>query len=352
MADQDNRTEQPTARRLEKAREKGQIPQSQELGSAATLVCLLGAAVLAGPWFVEWADEKVREGVSCRTEALSSLPAFTAFMHERIVESMMIMAPFLLALTVGGTAAAILMGGLNFTPSALAPKLDQLNPVSGFKKLFSVESLVKLGLSVLKLIFIAVIVWIYLEDKMESLALLQWLEAGELLAAMGKLILGVTIRISLAIAVIALADVIYQKWQYIRRLKMTRQEVRDEHRDTEGPPEIRSKVRQKQFEAAMRRMLQEVPKANVVLVNPDHVAVAIRYEPKKMAAPVVVAKGGDHMCEKIKEIARSYGVPILRRPPLARELYARVKLGHPIPESLYTAVAEVLALIYRLRRSS
>lgn len=133
MADQDNRTEQPTARRLEKAREKGQIPQSQELGSAATLVCLLGAAVLAGPWFVEWADEKVREGVSCRTEALSSLPAFTAFMHERIVESMMIMAPFLLALTVGGTAAAILMGGLNFTPSALAPKLDQLNPVSGFK---------------------------------------------------------------------------------------------------------------------------------------------------------------------------------------------------------------------------
>lgn len=352
MADQDNRTEQPTARRLEKAREKGQIPQSQELGSAATLVCLLGAAVLAGPWFVEWADEKVREGVSCRTEALSSLPAFTAFMHERIVESMMIMAPFLLALTVGGTAAAILMGGLNFTPSALAPKLDQLNPVSGFKKLFSVESLVKLGLSVLKLIFIAVIVWIYLEDKMESLALLQWLEAGELLAAMGKLILGVTIRISLAIAVIALADVIYQKWQYIRRLKMTKQEVRDEHRDTEGPPEIRSKVRQKQFEAAMRRMLQEVPKANVVLVNPDHVAVAIRYEPKKMAAPVVVAKGGDHMCEKIKEIARSYGVPILRRPPLARELYARVKLGHPIPESLYTAVAEVLALIYRLRRSS
>ena len=151
--------------------------------------------------------------------------------------------------------------------------------------------------------------------------------------------------------VIGAVDLFYHKWKYIENLKMTKQEVRDEHRDTEGAPEVKSRIRRKQYEAAMRRMLQDVPKADVVLVNPTHVAVALRYDSTKMRAPVVVAKGGDHMCEKIKDIARSYGVPIIRRPSLARELFATVKLGKPIPDTLFVAVAEVLALVYRLRKS-
>lgn len=351
MAEKDNKTEQPTARRLDKAREKGQVPQSEEVNSAATLVCLITVTWLAGPWFTDWAKQKIREGFTCDTSVVENAQAFNGFMQELITQSLMIMAPFLLAVAIGGIAAGIAVSGFNFIPSALNPKLDALNPINGIKKLFSPESLVKLGLSVLKLSIIALIVWLYLEDRIEAMAAYQWLEIGELLGAMGRLIFGAVFRIILALALIAVIDLIYQKWRHIDKLKMTKQEVRDETRDTDGAPEVKSKIRQKQFEAAMRRMLQEVPKANVVLVNPDHVAVAIRYDPKKMAAPVVVAKGGDHMCEKIKEIARSYGVPILRRPPLARELYAKVKLGHPIPESLYTAVAEILALIHRLRQA-
>lgn len=351
MADQDNRTEQPTQRRLDKAREKGQVPQSQELASAATLICLIGVTVLAGPWFTEWSKKIIRDGFSCNVSNVANTQAFNAFMHEQIVQGLLVIAPFLLALAVGGIVAGLAISGLNFNPQSLDLKFDQLNPVNGLKKLFGAESLMRLALSIVKLVFIGIIVWIYLSDKLEALARLQWLDTRQLLGAMSGLILGAVIRIILALIVIAIIDVIYQKWQHINKLKMTKQEVRDEHRDTDGPPEIRSKLRQKQFETAMRRMLQEVPKANVVLVNPDHVAVALRYDPKVSQAPIVVAKGGDHMCEKIKEIARSYGVPILRRPPLARELYATVKLGRPVPESLYTAVAEILALIYRLRQS-
>ena len=158
-----------------------------------------------------------------------------------------------------------------------------------------------------------------------------------------------TIRICIALLVIAAIDVFFQKWKHTKDLKMTRQEVKTERKDTEGSPELKGRIRRVQIEMAKKRMLQEVPKANVVLVNPTHVAVALRYETKTMDAPVVLAKGADHLAEKIREIARAYGVPIIRRPELARTLYSAVKPGDSIPQALYVAVAEVLAMIYRLR---
>ena len=164
------------------------------------------------------------------------------------------------------------------------------------------------------------------------------------------MILGLMIRVCLALLVIGIGDVLFQKWKYTKDLKMTKQEVKEERKQTEGAPEVKSRIRRIQIEMAMKRMLQEVPKANVVLVNPTHVAVALRYEAKTMEAPVLVAKGADHLSEKIREIARAYGVPILRRPELARTIYATVEPGSTIPETLYVAVAEVLAMIYRLRQ--
>jgi flagellar biosynthetic protein FlhB len=157
------------------------------------------------------------------------------------------------------------------------------------------------------------------------------------------------IRICIALVVIAIADAFYQKWKYIKELKMTRQELKEERKDTEGSPEVKGRIRKVQLGMAMKRMLQEVPKASVVLVNPTHVAVALRYEAKTMEAPVMVAKGADHLAEKIREIARAYGVPIVRRPELARTIYSTVQPGNVIPQTLYAAVAEVLAMIYRLR---
>ena len=182
------------------------------------------------------------------------------------------------------------------------------------------------------------------------LAALRWAWSTELMGAIARIIFGLGLRVSLAVLAIGLADAFYQKWQYMQEMKMTRQEVRQELKDMEGSPEVKARIRRIQVEMSMRRLKQEVPKANVILVNPTHVAVALRYEPKTMDAPVLLAKGADHIAERIVSIGRSYGVPIIRRPEVARAIYATVKPGQPIPESFYVAVAEVLAMLLRLRQ--
>lgn len=349
MARDPSKTEKPTSRRLKKAQKEGRVVQSQEMLSAATLIALIGSVALLGPWFVKWAKKQIISGMSCDTSVCENSQVFVAFVNDRIVDVMFVMSPFLLAIIMAGAIGSILVSGPHFTPKALAWKVESLNPLKGAQRFLSFDSVIKLLFSVAKLVLIGVIVFFYLRSKIPLLTLLQWTEPDQLMGSIGGLVLGVVLRIVLALLVIGLIDWFYRKWKYIEDLKMTKQEVKDEHRNMEGAPEVKNKIRQKQFQAALRRMLQDVPKANVVLVNPTHVAVALQYNPN-MAAPVVVAKGGDHMCEKIKEVARAHGVPIIRRPALARELHAAVKIGHAIPEKLFTAVAEVLALLYRIRR--
>jgi len=189
----------------------------------------------------------------------------------------------------------------------------------------------------------------YLQSRLDQLAAIRWAYSAAILAVIAKTTLGMLIRVGIALIVIATIDVLFQRWKHTQELKMTRQEVKLDRKDSDGSPEVKSRIRRIQIEMTQKRMLQEVPKANVVLVNPDHVAVAIRYDVKTMNTPVVVSKGADHLAEKIREIARAYGVPIIRRPELARTLYSTVDVGGAIPESLYIAVAEVLAMIYRLR---
>lgn len=351
MPSKENRTEKPTPRRLEKAREEGQVLQSQEMLSAATLISLVGAAALLGPWLVRWSRKQITEGLSCNISVMENSQVFIAFVNDKIISAILIICPFLLFLVIAGVGASFMVSGSNFSAKALKLKTDQLNPINGIKNLFSSQNLVKLLFSILKLLLIWIIVWIYLKDKIPVLSRLQWASTDQLLGQIGGLILGVVLQISTGLVLIGIADWFYQKWRLTENLKMTKQEVKDEHRDTEGAPEVKSKIRQKQMQAAMQRMLLDVPKANVVLVNPTHVAVALQYDPKTMASPVMIAKGGDHMCEKIKEIARSHGVPIIRRQALARELFATTKLGQAIPEKLFTAVAEVLAMLYRIRHN-
>lgn len=351
MDKEQNKTEQPTQHRLRKARQEGQSPQSQEMLSAATLAALVGATALLGPWFTRWCKARIRDGLVPDTSVMENSQAFVGFMGRQIIDMILVSLPFIALIFAAGVGVSLAISGLQYSPKALEWKLDKLSPAKGLKELFSTESLVKLGFSILKLLFIGVLVWFYLKERLDVLVTFQWVHTDRMLAAIGGLILGAAVRICVGLVVIGVFDLIYQKWKYIENLKMTKQEVRDEHRDTEGSPEVKSRIRRKQYEAAMQRMLQDVPKADVVLVNPTHVAVALRYDASKMQAPVVVAKGGDHMCEKIKDIARAYGVPIIRRPSLARELFATVKLGKPIPDALFVAVAEVLALVYRLRKS-
>ena len=344
------KTEQPTPRRLRKARKKGRVPQSQEVTSIVTLLVLVAMVALLAPNLLQWFTIQIKQGMLCENSIFTDSRSFLDFIGKKTIDSILIMCPILAALFAGSVIAGVAISGLNFAPEAINLKFSQLNPIAGLGKLVNARSLVKLLASILKLFVISLIVWFYLKDKLDVLAGLRWAWSGQILAVIAKIILGLMIRVGIALAIIAIADAFYQKWKYTKDLKMTRQEVKEERKDIEGSPETKGRIRKIQLGMAMKRMLQEVPKASVVLVNPAHVAVALRYEAKTMEAPVMVAKGADHLAEKIREIARAYGVPIVRRPELARTIYSTVEPGNPIPESLYVAVAEVLAMIYRLRR--
>ena len=345
------KTEQPTLRRKNETRKKGKVPSSQELMSAITLIVLCVISAAMGPKFVQWGMMEMREGFSCNTSNIANSQVFMTFVSGKIISCFLIMAPFFMALAIAGISGSIFIGGYNFSVEPLQWKLTELNPLKGIKSLISVGSLVKLGFSVLKLVFISTLVTFYIRGKVDELATYQWAATSELLGIFSNLILGAVIRLCIGLLIIGFVDMFYQKWKYNKDQMMTKQEVKDERKHQESPAEVQKKIRQKQFKIAMQRMLQDIPKADVVLVNPTHVAVAVQYDSNTMLAPVVLAKGGDHLCEKIKEIARSYGIPIIRRPALARNIFGTVDLGHPIPDNLFAAVAEVLALIFRLRHA-
>jgi flagellar biosynthetic protein FlhB len=343
------RTEQPTPKKLEKARKKGQVPHSEELTSVVTLLALIMILALTAPSLLRWSIIQVRHGMSYQISAFADSISFWNFAKAKIADAILIVCPILAALFAGSVLACAAISGLNFAPEAVTLKFHQINPVTGFAKLVNARSMVKLLASIFKLLFVSTIVWFYLQSRLYMLANLRWAWSAQILVVTARIILGLLIRVGIALLVIGIADALYQKWKYIQDLKMTRQEVKRERRDIEGSPEVKSRIRRLQVEMTKKRMLQEVPKASVVLVNPTHVAVALRYDAKTMEAPVLVAKGADLMAEKIREIARAYGVPVIRKPELARTIYATVKLGQLIPHTLYVAVAEVLAMIHRLR---
>jgi len=353
MADQPaaEKTEQPTPRRLEKAREEGQVPQSQELAAAATLLALLLSLAALGPGQLRWFKSKLEAGLAAGpVTAFSDTREFLHFVHQNIIDVLVVLFPLLAALSVASILASVAVGGLTFTPAAFRLRWNAINPASIMQNMVSKRSAVRLLASILKLFFVSIIVWLYLNDKLPVLAALRWAWSAEIVTVTARILLGLGLRVGLAVTVIGLADALYQKWQHTQELKMTRQEIKQEHKDMEGAPEIKARIRRIQVEMSMRRLRQEVPKASVILVNPTHVAVALRYEAKTMEAPILLAKGADLMAERIVKIGRSYGVPIVQRPEVARAIYATVKPGQPIPEALYVAVAEVLAMLYRLRQ--
>lgn len=344
------RTEQPTHRKLQKAKQKGHSPQSQELTAIVSVVILVAAIALLAPSLMGWFTAQVKEGMSCENGVFANTNVFLDFISHKITDLILVICPILGALVVGSVMAGIAVGGVNFAPEAISLKFNQLNPVEGLSKLVNGRSVVKLIASIFKLFFVSLIVWLYLRSRLDTLAGLRWAWSSQILTLIGKIIFGLLIRVCIALLVIAIADVLYQKWKYTQDLKMTRQEVKQERKETEGSPELKARIRKMQMDRSMKRMMEEVPKASVVLVNPTHVAVALRYDAKTMDAPVMLAKGADHLAEKIRDIARAYGVPVIRRPELARTIYSSVKPGDPVPEKLYAALAEVLAMIYRLRQ--
>lgn len=344
------KTEPPTPDRLRKAKQEGKVPHSQELPLAMTLGVMLVAVAMSASRLWEWFASQLHQGLLLGDGQRLDIESLTSLLTDKGSEALTTIAPFMVAASAASIASGVLVGGWTFAPKAMRLNPAAINPVNGLKNLFSKRSLVRLVASILKLAVMVAIVMTYLRGRLDECLALTWATPMVSLGVIMETIFGLVARFAAAMVAIAVLDILYQRWQHRQDLKMTKQEVKEERRQHELSPAVRSRLRMAQIEMVRKRMLHEVPNADVVMTNPTHVAVALKYDADAMAAPQVTAKGADYLCEKIKEIARAYGVPIIERPELARTIYNTVEIGQGIPEPLYVAVAEVLTMIYRLRK--
>jgi flagellar biosynthetic protein FlhB len=343
------RTEPATGKRIERAREQGDVPRSREL--ATTLMLLVGGScvwLFSGP--VVTSLDRILVATLTFERAAAFDPALLFDMlSAHMLDVAISMIPLAFLMTLAAMAAPLMLGGWLFNTSSLAPKFSKLNPISGFANMFSINSLVELGKAVLKTLLVGTVAWFAIRGQMDAVMGLG-VESLKTASAHSAQLLWISfITMVSALILIAALDVPYQIWSYGRKLRMTREEVKQEHKESEGDPHIKGKIRAMQRAMARRRMMAEVPTADVVVTNPTHFAVALKYTEGKMGAPKVVAKGADDVAAKIRELAREHKVPLLEAPPLARALHAHTEIGDEIPEALYTAVAEVLAYVFQLR---
>ena len=343
------RTEKPTGKKLSKAREEGQVAKSQEISTTFILFVALGVFLFAGPWMF-WALSDFMHGVfqNLGTLHLEGISA-RAFLFEVLQHVGLILMPLLLVLLILGIAANLLQVGFLFTLKPFVPKLSKFNPITGMKKFVSLKSLVELLKSVFKVSFIGGISWLVLRGELDAIPSLMEMSVGQILTYMGTVSLKMIFYVGLGMLVLAAIDFTYQRWQHTKDLMMSKQEVKDEAKQAEGDPQIKGKIRQAQREMAMRRMMESVPDADVVITNPTTLAIAVKYDAKQMFAPQVVAKGAKLMAERIKDIARENDVPIVENKPLAQTLFKSMEIGALVPPDLYKAVAEVLAYVYKLK---
>jgi flagellar biosynthetic protein FlhB len=347
--DQDQRTESATQKRLDESRKQGQVPRSRDLSSAAVL--LMGGVGLytVGGALGGQLAAMMRDALQfSRTEAMAD-GQMTAAFGDAALHALLASVPLLGLLLVAAVLAPLAIGGWNFSADALFPKWERLDPLSGIKRVFSLRGLLEVFKSFARFGVVAVVAVIVLWRQADQLALLGREPLQLAIGSSLRLVGSALIWLAGSLVLIAAVDVPLTLWQHFRQLRMTKEEVRQEHKETEGNPEIKGHVRNRQQALARRRMMQEVPKADVIVTNPTHYAVALRYDDAKMRAPIVVAKGADLMAARIREIAAAHGVPILEAPPLARALHKHCDLGDPVPAQLYQSVAQVLAYVYQLR---
>lgn len=348
--DDQERTEEPSARRQAQAREKGQVARSRELN---TMLLLLAAAVgglLSGPAVVDDLLGLMQRHFTPSRAQIFDPEAAVAALGAGVFDGLWSVAPILLLLGVVALLAPVALGGWNFSPQALGFKWEKLDPVRGFKRLFAWRGLVELAKALVKFLLIGAVAVAYLQLRSEAFVGLGLEPVPQAIAHTGRLLLSAFLLLAAALVLIAAVDVPFQLWDHRRQLRMSHQELKDENKETEGSPETRSRVRGVQREMAQRRMMAEVPEADVVITNPEHYAVALRYRQDSRGAPVVVAKGADRLAAKIREIAAHHRVPLLSAPPLARALYHSTELEQEIPAGLYVAVARVLAYVFQLKR--
>lgn len=343
------RTEEASAKRLFEARERGEIPRSRELTTMLVLLASAGVlwatadSTLTSLRTLMRADFQVERAV--RMDSLDLLNV----MNEALYVLLVAVAPILAVTAVVSILGSLALGGLNFSPESIGFKWQRVDPLAGMKRIFSAHTAVELGKSTLKFVLLMGIGLLVLRHDAAALANLSNMALEPALRATAVLCFKAFLWVSAGTLLIALIDVPFQRWSYLRRLRMTRQELRDESKETDGSPEVKARIRSLQQELARRRMMEEVPKADVVVTNPEHYACALKFDPATMSAPRLLAKGTDLVALRIREAAKAAGVTVLEAPPLARAVYHTTKLNQEIPAGLYVAVAQVLAYVFQLR---
>lgn len=353
MAENDTsqeRTEEPTPKRIRDARQEGQVARSRELNTTAVLMAGAAGMLIFGLSIGQAMQRVFQFNFTLPREHLFDPGFMVIHLGASVQEAGLVLMPFFGLLLLAALLGPVSLGGFIFAGKAMTPKLSRMDPVQGLKRIFSLKGLMELFKALIKFVVIAVLSVVILgllfkdlmslgnQDVAQGVAYACWILGWSFLALAAATIL------------IAVVDVPFQLWEHRRKLRMTRQELKDEFKDTEGKPEVRSRVRQLQRELAQRRMMTEVPKADVVITNPEHYAVALRYDPDADGAPILLAKGEDFMALKIREVANKHDVFVLEEPPLARAVWHSTEIGREIPMGLYLAVAQVLAFVYQVRR--
>jgi flagellar biosynthesis protein FlhB len=342
------KTEKATPKKKSEARKKGQIAQSREIPSVMVLLGALSVFYFAGGWMFNQLAEVMRGIFNHLIQHDFSGEQAQLLLGHLFLQLFILLAPLLLVILVAGIFSNLVQTGFMLTGETLTPKLSKLNPLSGIKRLFSLRSSVEVLKAILKVIIVGGMSYATLFKEMDHIPALVELEIPQIMAFMGHVALRLGYYTCLVLLVLAGIDYLFQYWQHERDLRMTKQEVKDEHRQQEGDPMVRSRIRSVQREMAQKRMMEAVPDATVVITNPTHLAVALKFD-RSMPAPKVVAKGAGHIAEKIKSLANEHDVPVIEQKPLARALYKNVEIDQFIPADLYHAVAEMLAYVYRLK---
>jgi flagellar biosynthesis protein FlhB len=342
------KTEKATPKKKDDARKKGQIAQSREIPSVMVLLSALSVFYFGGGWMFNQLADVMRGIFNHLIQENFSVERAQVLLEHILFQLLILLIPLLFVIVVAGVFSNLVQTGFMLTGETLTPKLSKLNPLGGIKRLFSLRSSVEVIKSVLKVIIVGGMAYATLCKEMDHIPALVELETAQIMTFAGQVALRLGYYTCLVLLVLAGIDYLFQRWQHERDLRMTKQEVKDEHRQQEGDPMVRSRIRAVQREMAQRRMMEAVPDATVVITNPTHLAVALKFD-RSMPAPKVVAKGAGHIAEKIKSLAKEHDVPVIEQKPLARALYKNVEIDQYIPADLYHAVAEMLAYVYRLK---
>lgn len=346
------KTEEATPKKKRDAREKGQVFQSKEINTAIVLIAVFFGLKTFGHYMLNnlLGFTKIMYGNYLFDENVFTIEGMTLIFYKITITTAMVVLPIAAIALVGGVLLSYAQVGFLFTTKSIEPKLSKMNPIEGFKKLFSKKSLVELIKSFIKIFLVGYVIYSYITDQIVKILTLPNAEVGGIVAFLGESVISIAYRAGMVLFVMAFFDFLFQRWSHNKDLKMSKQEVKEEHKQSDGDPQVKAKIKEKQRQMAMSRMMSEVPEADVIITNPTHYAVAIRYDKEISDAPYVLAKGQDLVAQKIKEIAKEEEITIVENKLLARTLYSDVEIGQVIPQDLYQSVAEILAYVYGLNK--